>query len=120
MIVAVFSLAPAIGFAFVGAVAFGAAAAWTLAAGMGVLQSTLDGDARVLAFAAFHTVIRTSLALAAIGAGLAGQLVGDVRWPVVGNLEPSRVVLLCSGVVVLLSALRVPAHATEPRIGEAT
>jgi predicted MFS family arabinose efflux permease len=120
VIVAVFSLAPAIGFAFVGAVAFGAAAAWTLAAGMGVLQSTLDGDARVLAFAAFHTVIRTSLALAAIGAGLAGQLVGDVRWPVVGNLEPSRVVLLCSGVVVLLSALRVPAHATEPRIGEAT
>jgi dTMP kinase len=117
IIVAVFSLAPAIGFAFVGAVAFGAAAAWTLAAGMGVLQSTLDGDTRVLAFAAFHSVIRACLAVAAIGAGFAGQLVNDVRVPVVGDLEPSRVVLLCSGVLVLLSALRVPTQSPEASMG---
>jgi dTMP kinase len=118
LIVAVFSLSPSVVFAFFGAVAFGAAAAWTLASGMGVLQSSLDGEARVLAFAAFHTVIRAGLALAAIAAGLAGQLVGRVDWPVVGTLEPSRLVLLCSGVVVLVSALRVPVHTIETRVGE--
>ena len=43
VIVAVFSLAPSLWIAFLGAVAFGAAAAFTLAAGMGTLQSQLDG-----------------------------------------------------------------------------
>jgi len=116
IIVAVFSLSPSVVFAFFGAVAFGAAAAWTLASGMGVLQSSLEGDARVVAFAAFHTVIRGGLAIAAIAAGVAGQLVGRVNWPVVGRLEPSRLVLLCSGVVVLVSALRVPADAIDARL----
>jgi dTMP kinase len=106
-IVAGFSLAPAIGFAFLGAVAFGAAAAWTLASGMGALQSTLDGQDRIIAFAAFHIVIRSGLALAAVAAGAAGQFVSNVEWPIVGTLEPSRLVLLCSGVLVLLSASRV-------------
>jgi hypothetical protein len=86
---------------------FGAAAAWTLASGMGALQSELDGQERILAFAVFHIVIRSGLAAAAIGAGAAGELVGNVRWPVVGTLEPSRLVLLCSGVFVFLSAFRV-------------
>jgi MFS family permease len=106
-IVGLFSLAPAIGFAFLGAVAFGAAAAWSLASGMGTLQSMLDGPERILAFAAFHIVIRSGLALAAVIAGAAGQLLGDVDWPGLGTLEPSRVVLLCSGAVVMLSAFRV-------------
>jgi dTMP kinase len=112
IIVALFSLAPAIQFAFLGAVAFGAAAAWTLASGMGTLQSSLDGQMRIVAFAAFHTVIRFGLALAALGAGLAAQFVGKVRWPVVGTLEPSRLVLLCSGILVLASAMRVQARPT--------
>ena len=103
-VVAVFSLVPTIWIAFIGAVGFGAAAAFTLASGMGALQSRLDGHERVLAFAAFHVVIRLGLGLAAIGAGLAGDLVGDVRWPLVGTLEASRLVLLCSGLVVLLSS----------------
>jgi hypothetical protein len=106
-IVAFFSLAPAIGLAFVGAVMFGAAAAWTLASGMGALQSELDGQERILAFAVFHIVIRSGLAAAAIGAGAAGELVGKVRWPIVGTLEPSRVVLLCSGILVFVSGFRV-------------
>lgn len=106
-IVAVFSLAPSLWVAFLGAVGFGAAAAFTLAAGMGTLQSQLDGSDRVLAFAAFHVIIRSGLALAAVGAGLAGDLLGSVRWPVVGRLEPSRVVLLCSGLLVILSAILV-------------
>ena len=65
------------------------------------------GQQRVLAFAAFHVVIRIGLSLAAVGAGLAGDLLGDVQWPWVGELEPSRVVLLCSGLVVVLSSALV-------------
>ena len=107
VIVAVFSLAPTLWVAFLGAVGFGAAAAYTLAAGMGALQSRLDGSDRVLAFAAFHVIIRSGLALAAVGAGIAGDFLGSVDWPVVGRLEPSRVVLLCSGLLVILSAVAV-------------
>jgi hypothetical protein len=68
------------------------------------IQSHLDGNQRVLAFAAFHVVIRLGLGFAAIGAGLAGDLLTDVRWPLVDRLEPSRVVLLSSGLLVLLVA----------------
>lgn len=115
MIVASFSLAPSIGFAFLGAVGFGAAAAYTLASGMGAIQSRLEGTQRVLAFAAFHVVIRVALAVAAVGAGAVGDVVASVRWPLVGTLEPSRLVLLCSGLLVALSALavRIPVGRTN-------
>lgn len=103
-IVAAFSLAGSIWMAYAGAVAFGGAAAFSLSSGMGALQARLDGNQRILAFAAFHVVIRIGLSLAAIGAGLAGDLLGDVRWPWIGELEPSRVVLLCSGILVVCSA----------------
>jgi len=106
-IVAAFSLAPSIWVAFVGATLFGAAAAFTLASGMGALQSNLDGNDRVLAFALFHVVIRFGLGLAAIGSGLAGDLLNDVKWPFVGRLEPSRVVLLSSGLLVVLASALV-------------
>lgn len=106
-VVAVFSLVSSVWLAFAGATAFGAAAAFTLASGMGALQSSLDGHQRVLAFAAFHVVIRLGLSLAAIGAGLAGELLNDVKWPFVGRLEPSRVVLLSSGLLVILVSLIV-------------
>jgi MFS family permease len=106
-IVALFSLATSVWLAYAGAAAFGAAAAYALSSGMGALQSRLEGRQRVLAFAAFHVVIRIGLSLAAIGAGLAGDLLGDVKWPWVGELEPSRVVLLCSGLLVVLSSALV-------------
>ena len=61
----------------------------------------------MLAFAAFHVVLRVGLGISAIGAGIAGDLLADVHWPLVGTLEPSRVVLLCAGVLVLLSSLLV-------------
>jgi predicted MFS family arabinose efflux permease len=104
-IIAAFSLSPSIGPALVGATAFGVAASWTLASGMAALQIRLAGRDRTIAFAAFHIVIRSGLALAAVGAGVAGELVGSVRWPVVGSLAPSRLVLFCSGIVVALSSL---------------
>ncbi len=118
-VVAVFSLVPSIGLAFAGAVGFGTAAAFTLASGMGALQSRLDGHERVLAFAAFHVVIRLGLGLAAVGAGVAGDLVGAVRWPIVGTLEAPRLVLLCSGLVVLASAGLVRLRdSAEPEVPE--
>ncbi len=106
-IVALFSLATSVWLAYAGAAAFGAAAAYSLSSGMGALQSRLEGHQRVLAFAAFHVVIRIGLSLAAVGAGLAGDLLDDVTWPWVGDLEPSRVVLLCSGLLVVLSSALV-------------
>jgi MFS family permease len=114
VVVAVFSLSPALWVAYLGAVGFGAAAAFTLAAGMGALQSQLDGQERVLAFAAFHVVIRVALALAAVGAGLAAALLGAVTWPLIGRLEPSRVVLLCSGLLVVASATAVRERRRAP------
>jgi len=107
VVVAVFSLAPALWAALFGAVAFGAGAAFSLAAGMGAIQSSLDGRERVLAFAAFHVVLRVGLAAAAVGAGIAGDVLADVRWPVVGTLEPARVVLLSAGVLVFASSALV-------------
>jgi predicted MFS family arabinose efflux permease len=102
--IALMSLANGITLAFIGAVAFGAATAFVLACGMGVLQSTLEGHDRVLAFTAFHVVIRSGLSLSAIAAGIAGDLIGDVHLPGIGVLEPARLVLLCAGVIVLLTA----------------
>jgi MFS family permease len=114
IIVAVFSLSPALWVAYLGAVGFGAAAAYTLASGMGALQSQLEGHERVLAFAAFHVVIRLALSLAAVFAGLAAALLGAVRWPLIGRLEPSRVVLLCSGLLVVASASAVRERQRSP------
>jgi predicted MFS family arabinose efflux permease len=113
IVVAVFSLAPALWAALFGAVAFGAGAAFSLAAGMGAIQSSLDGKERVLAFTAFHVVLRVGLAVAAVGAGIAGDLLADVRWPVVGTLEPARVVLLCAGILVFASASLVRVRGSD-------
>jgi hypothetical protein len=38
---------------------------------------------------------------------VAGDLIADVKWPGVGTLEPSRLVLLFAGVLVVLSSLLV-------------
>ena len=119
-VVAVFSLATHVWIAYLGATAFGAAAAFTLASGMGALQSRLDGTERVLAFTAFHVVIRLALSLAAIGAGIAADLRHDVRWPLVGELEPSRVVLLSCGLLVILASVLVSERLASPAVRATT
>jgi dTMP kinase len=103
-VIIVFSLAPTLAGAFVGAIGFGASAAFTLAAGMSALQERLEGEERVLAFTVFHVVIRGGLSLAALGAGIAADLLSDVRWPIVGELEPARLVLFCAGALVVTSS----------------
>jgi dTMP kinase len=119
-VIALFSLAPSLAGAFIGALGFGASAAFTLAAGMSALQSRLEGEERVLAFTVFHVVIRAGLSVAALGAGIAADVVEGVRWPIVGNLEPARLVLFCAGVLVLSSASFVrevaPARRGEWRV----
>ena len=90
------------------------AVAWTLASGMGAIQSRLAGRERILGYAAFHIDIRSGLAVAAVGAGAAGEFVGAVHWPLFGRLEPTRLVLFCSGIVVALSALWVRESSASP------
>jgi dTMP kinase len=92
---------------FLGAAGFGAMTAITLAAGMSALQEHLSGEERVLAFAAFHVVIRVGLSLAALVAGGANDLLRAVTFPILGSVEPARMILVCAGVLVLLSGLLV-------------
>jgi MFS family permease len=111
-IVAGMSQVPTIWAAFLGAVLFGAATAAGLAAAMSILQEQVAEGDRVLAFTAFHVLIRAGLALAALGAGLAGDFLGRLHWPLLGTLPPARAVLLVAGVLVAASSVlvRVPAE----------
>ena len=99
------ALAPDIGAAFVGAVLFGAAASFSMISGMTGVQTALEDDTeRQLAFAAIHVGLRLALVLGAIGAGVASQLVKGVHAPVLGALDPPRVILFLSGMAVMVGA----------------
>jgi predicted MFS family arabinose efflux permease len=110
-------LTPFLYVAFVGAVFFGAAAAYALAGGMSTLQERLRGEERVLAFTAFHILIRAGLGLGAVAAGAISQTLGNFSWPLVGTVDPSQWVLFFSGTVVLASSMfiRNPPEGQEPR-----
>ena len=73
----------------------------------------------MLAFTVFHVVIRAGLSVAALGAGIAADLVGGVSWPLVGHLEPERLVLFCAGALVFASAGFVREAAERPARREA-
>jgi predicted MFS family arabinose efflux permease len=104
-VVATMSQAPAIGLALLGALGFGGLCAMVLATSMELLQQHLGERDRLLGFAVFHVVIRAGLALAAIGAGIASDLLDGVSWPLLGRLDSSQVVLLSSGLLVVVVAL---------------
>jgi MFS family permease len=99
LVIAGMSFAPTVYIAFAGAVGFGACTAVALTTSMTALQESLEGDERLAAFAVFHVLIRAGLALAAIGAGLAADLLRHIEWPLVGVVAPARIVLFGSGVV---------------------
>jgi hypothetical protein len=107
VVIAGMSVAPDLAVAFVGAVLFGAATSITLTSAMSALQSRLFDEDRIMAFAAFHTVIHGGLSIAAIAAGVASDALGYVRWPLIGSLPPARVVLLGSGLVTLAASTMV-------------
>lgn len=108
VVIAVMSLSPGIWPTFAGAAAFGAATAIGLSAAMGTVQASLDERDRVDAFTFFHVTIRLGLAGAALGAGLAADRIAAVSWPVVGRLEPARVVLFAAGALVAVVAAVAP------------
>ena len=103
--VASLSLAPTITIALLGAVLFGGLSALILALAMELPQNELAPRERLLAFTVFHVVIRGGLAIAAIGAGVADDLLDEVQWPFVGHLVSTQVVLISSGLLVVLVAL---------------
>ncbi|HEX6231090.1 MAG TPA: MFS transporter [Actinomycetota bacterium] len=115
--VAVIGLGSTLAVAYLGAVVFGLFTSATLVGGMSVLQARLSGQAAVQAFAAFHVLIRSGLSLAAVGAGVAVDLLGAIAMPIVGRLAGPRLVLTVAGVVVVLSALlvREPGDRVEVR-----
>ena len=101
-LVALMSQSPAVWLAFLGAVGFGAGATVALTSGMSALQARIpQEEERVLAFSAFHVVIRIGLGVAALGAGAIGDGLNRA------GLPGTRSVLLASGLLVLASAATV-------------
>jgi len=99
----------------VGAAVFGAAVTSALINAIGLLQDSLTGAERDLALSAFHLILRGGLALSALLAGAAADLVGDLPIPGVGLLRPEQIVLLGAGTIVVLSglALRPVTHSAS-------
>jgi dTMP kinase len=108
VILAIMSLLSTVELAFIAAVPFGAAGASALVASITYLQETLSGEDRLLGLAVYHIVFRVGLSVAAIGGGLAAQALGPARLPLLGTLQPSALVLLCAGVVMVLGAALMP------------
>lgn len=101
-LVALMSQSPAVWLTFLGAAGFGAGATVALTSGMSALQARIPmEEERVLAFSAFHVVIRIGLGAAALGAGAIGDGLNEA------GLPGTRSVLLASGLIVLASAATV-------------
>ncbi len=101
-LVALMSQSPAVWLTFLGAAGFGAGATVALTSGMSALQARIPlEEERVLAFSAFHVVIRIGLGVAALGAGAIGDGLNRA------GLPGTRSVLLASGLLVLASAATV-------------
>ena len=101
-LVALMSQSPTVWLTFLGAAGFGAGATVALTSGMSALQAWIpQEEERVLAFSAFHVVIRIGLGAAALGAGAIGDGLNEA------GLPGTRSVLLASGLLVLASAATV-------------
>ena len=101
-LVALMSQSPTVWLTFLGAAGFGTGATVALTSGMSALQARIPlEEERVLAFSAFHVVIRIGLGIAALGAGGLGDGLNGA------GLPGTRSVLLASGLLVLASAATV-------------
>jgi len=101
-LVALMSQSPTVWLTFLGAAGFGAGATVALTSGMSALQARIpQEEERVLAFSAFHVVIRVGLGAAALAAGAVGDGLNEA------GLPGTRSVLLVSGLIVLASAATV-------------
>jgi hypothetical protein len=88
----------------IGAAVFGAAVTAALINAIGLLQDSLSSGMRDLALSAFHLSLRGGLALSALLAGAAADLIDPLRIPLFGTLRPEQLVLLGAGSIVVLSA----------------
>jgi predicted MFS family arabinose efflux permease len=97
------------------ALGFGAGGAFAIVSGLTVLQEDERAETRMVALGAFHVTVRVALALGALAAGLAADLLTrDVL-----GLAPIRVVLLVAGVLVSASATVVrETEGTGAGVGE--
>lgn len=102
--------------AFLGAVLFGAATTVALVSGITYLQQNLSGVRRNLGLTAFHACLRFALAIAALAAGAAADLLGRVHFGMLGSMEPAQAVLTGSGLVVIAGSLLVRSS-TNPQAG---
>ncbi|MGI5203888.1 MFS transporter [Spirillospora sp. CA-108201] len=109
VVITFMALLGSVTWAFVGAVLFGAAATSALVGGITYFQEALSGVDRNLALTAFHAVLRFGLALAALLAGAASDLLRKAGAAPL-DLSPSQFALAVSGLIVLFGAslIRVP------------
>ncbi|GAA0564518.1 MFS transporter [Actinomadura livida] len=100
IVIATMGLIASVAWAFAGAVVFGGAATAALVGGITYLQQGLEGYRRNLALTAFHATLRFGLALAALIAGAAADLL--LHWDETPlGLRPSQAVLAVSGLIVI-------------------
>lgn len=122
LLVTSMSLSPELWLTYLGAVGFGAGATIALTSGMSALQSGVRESERVLAFAAFHVVIRIGLGIAAVATGAIADGFEEVHLPGDNAISAVRLVLLGCGAVVVFAAQAVrpldtvtePSTATRP------
>ncbi|GLZ08498.1 hypothetical protein Acsp03_59640 [Actinomadura sp. NBRC 104412] len=106
--------------AFLGAALFGAAATSALVGALTYIQEGLGGYARNLALTAFHASLRAGLALAALLAGVAADVLRRHDVTLLG-FDPVQTVLIGSGLVVFSGVflLRTPGNGRpSPRPSE--
>ncbi|MFS2293198.1 MAG: MFS transporter [Actinomadura sp.] len=113
IVIAAMGLLASTTWAFVGAVLFGAAATAALVGGITYLQESLEGYLRNLALTAFHAVLRFGLALAALGAGAAADLLESRDVSPLGLL-PAQLVLALSGALVLIGTFLIRGPGGRP------
>ncbi|MFF5264438.1 hypothetical protein ACFY4C_36405 [Actinomadura viridis] len=101
VVITAMGLVASTAWALLGAVLFGAAATAALVGGITYVQESLEGTRRNIGLTAFHAVLRSGLALAALAAGTAADVIGTVRLGPLGPLAPAQTVLAVSGLVIL-------------------
>ncbi|MFG2090603.1 MULTISPECIES: MFS transporter [unclassified Spirillospora] len=106
VVVATMGLIASVAWAFAGAVVFGAAATAALVGGITYLQEGLEGYRRNLALTAFHATLRFGLALAALVAGAAADLLRHWDETPLG-MQPAQAVLAVSGLIVIAGAFLI-------------
>ncbi|TDB89680.1 MFS transporter [Actinomadura sp. 7K534] len=114
VVIATMGLIASVAWAFAGAVVFGAAATAALVGGITYLQQGLEGYRRNLALTAFHATLRFGLALAALLAGAAADLL--LHWDETPlGMKPSQAVLAVSGLIVIAGTflIRRPREPSE-------